>query len=67
MEFEMFNPVDENAYKAVMMLIQGVMMVLGLASLLFLLTWLVCAACSCIQEMARPVRRRKRSVPILEA
>jgi hypothetical protein len=59
--------VDENVYKAVMMLIQGVMMVLGLASLLFLLTSLVWAACSCIQEMARPVRRRKKSVSIIEA
>ena len=60
MELGALNSMDENVYRAVVLLIQGVTLMAGIASIIFLVVCVVSAACAFFQEMARPLRHRMK-------
>ena len=67
MELEMLNATGENLYHSVMMMVlQSITLILGLVSLLFILFCLLSAACACLREMTRPLRRQVKPVPKLD-
>ncbi len=57
MELGALSTINDSAYRAVVMLIQGVTLIAGIASILFLAACVVSAACTFIQDMTRPLRR----------
>jgi hypothetical protein len=63
MELGALNTMDDTVYRAIVMLIQGITLIIGLASLLFIGACLVSAASAFFQEMARPLRRRIKPGP----
>jgi hypothetical protein len=55
---ETFNPINENMYRAGLMMIQYIMMMIGLASVLFILVALVAAACDYFAKTRQRARRQ---------
>ena len=45
MDIESFTTINEVTYRAVLMLIQGITLIVGLASAMFMFIAIVCAAC----------------------
>ena len=63
MELGAFNTTDETVYRAVVMLMQCITLIVGLASLLFLSICLVSAFCVCFQEMTQHARQAVKPGP----
>lgn len=57
MDIETFTTINEVTYRAIMMLIQGITLIVGLASVMFLLTAMICAVCDCLSKMGESVVR----------
>ncbi len=65
MNIETLSAINEDTYRIVLLLIQGLTLVVGLASLLFVVVAVVCAAWDSLVEMGRSARRQMK--PTLRA
>lgn len=66
MDPETLNAMNQNTYRAVLMLIQSIAVMVGLASALFVVICIVCAACDSFAEVRRSARRQIKPVPLSE-
>ena len=57
MDIESFTTINEVTYRAILMLIQGITLIVGLASVMFTFLAIVCAACDCLA--VRPFAHRQ--------
>ena len=57
MDIENFTTINEFTYRAILMLIQGITLIVGLASVMFMLIAMICAVCDCLRKMGESVVR----------
>jgi hypothetical protein len=53
MDIESLTTINEVTYRAFLMLIQGITLIVGLASVMFMLIAIVCAVCDRLREMGQ--------------
>ena len=63
MDPETLNAMNDGMYSALLMLIEGLTLIIGLASTLFVILALVCAAFGAFAETRQPARRRLQPTP----
>lgn len=67
MDFETFNAMGDNVYRAALMVIQGTTLVAGLASVAFTLLAIVSATCDGVANTVRSPRRQIEPVSAAHA
>jgi hypothetical protein len=65
MDPETLNMMNVNLYRAVMMLIRHLTLIIGLASLLYILVCLSCLACDNFVRTVRFARRRTEPMTVM--
>ena len=58
MEIESFQTINEVTYRAILMLIQGITLMVGLASVMFMLIATVCAVCDRLRDLRQLAHRQ---------
>ena len=61
MNFDTLRTVNEDTYRIVLLLLNSVTLIVGLASLMFVLVAILCAAWDSLGEMFRSARAQMRS------
>lgn len=63
MDIETLSAINEDTYRVVVMLIQGFTLVVGLASLMFVVVAVVCAAWDRLGDLERSARGQMNATP----
>jgi hypothetical protein len=63
MDPETFNPINADLYRVVVMLIEGITLIVGVASLMFVFVAVVCAVCDLFGEIGQAARHQMKPAP----